>query len=125
MCHENKREYTPMTDGHHSRHSSATVTLHRRSPLPTFVGIGAHKGGSTSMYHYLKSHPEIFMAEPKELDFFVEELNWGLGRSWYEQRFAGADRFVAAGEISPHYTHYPHLKGVPRRLASLLPDVRL
>jgi hypothetical protein len=93
--------------------------------LPTFLGIGTVKGGSSSMYYYLKAHPMIFMSEPKELQFFVAELNWDRGLEWYERHFAGAEAFAAAGEFSPGYTQHPHLSGVPKRIASVLPDVRL
>ena len=40
---------------------------------PDFVVIGAMKAGTTSLYHYLRDHPQIFMPKVKELDFFVEE----------------------------------------------------
>ena len=34
--------------------------------LPTFLIIGAAKSGTTSLYDYLKQHPEIFMSPLKE-----------------------------------------------------------
>lgn len=39
--------------------------------LPTFLIIGAAKGGTTSMYHYLNSHPEVYMSPVKEPHFFT------------------------------------------------------
>ena len=41
--------------------------------LPTFLIIGTMKGGTTSLYRYLRQHPEVFMPERKELNFFVDE----------------------------------------------------
>src|SRR5262245_23410730 len=35
--------------------------------LPTFLVIGAMKAGTTSLYDYLRAHPQVFMANPKEL----------------------------------------------------------
>ena len=50
------------------------------------------------------------MSKPKELNFFVEELNWDLGLDWYASRFD--DRFGVRGESSPHYTNLPRFGGV-------------
>ena len=41
--------------------------------LPDFVGIGAQKAGTTWAYHQLKTHPEIFVTEIKELNYFISE----------------------------------------------------
>lgn len=37
---------------------------------PTFLGIGAHKAGTTWLYVQLKKHPEIWMPPIKELHYF-------------------------------------------------------
>ena len=37
--------------------------------LPTFLVTGAAKSGTTSLYDYLKQHPEIFMSQLKEPRF--------------------------------------------------------
>ena len=39
--------------------------------LPTFLIIGANKGGTTSLYHYLEEHPEVYMSPVKEPHFFT------------------------------------------------------
>lgn len=39
--------------------------------LPDFLIIGAHKAGTTSLYHYLKSHPQVYMPELKEARYFA------------------------------------------------------
>jgi hypothetical protein len=56
--------------------------------LPNFLVIGAPKAGTTSLYYYLATHPEIFVSDPKELRFFIEEINWKKGLRWYEAKFA-------------------------------------
>lgn len=42
--------------------------------LPKFLIVGAAKSGTTTLYHFLKQHPEIFMPTRKEPRFFVREL---------------------------------------------------
>jgi hypothetical protein len=92
---------------------------------PNLVIVGVHKCGTTALHHYLGLHPEIFMAEPKELNFFVEELNWGRGTSWYEARFEGAGDSTVVGEASPSYANHPKFEGVPARMHSVVPEAKL
>ncbi len=93
--------------------------------LPNFLVIGAAKAGTTSIYHYLRANPQVFMPETKELNFFVGNDEWPKGTSWYERHFDAAGDAVAVGEASPNYSKYPLFPGVPERVAKLLPDVRL
>ena len=103
---------------------SQTPSLHK--PLPNFVVVGAMKAGTTSLYHYLRPHPNVFMPKIKELDFFAEEMNWTRGLDWYRHQFAPAPRdAVALGEASTVYTKFPRYKGVAERMARVIPDVRL
>jgi len=91
--------------------------------LPNLVVIGGLKCGTTSLHHYLNLHPEISMSRPKELNFFVAELNWELGAEWYGAHFdPGA---AVRGETSPHYTDRPRLDGVAGRMHELIPHARL
>ena len=48
--------------------------------LPNFFLAGAPKAGTTSLYHYLDQHPQVFMSPIKEPNFFAEEVR--------EQNFA-------------------------------------
>lgn len=91
--------------------------------LPNLIVIGAHKGGTTSLHHYLRQHPQIFMSSLKELDFFVDEFNWPKGIDWYRKQFSSVAPI--RGESSPSYTHFPKLKGVPERIHHLIPDAKL
>jgi sulfotransferase family protein len=90
---------------------------------PNMIIIGGLKCGTTSLHHYLNLHPEVAMSRPKELNFFVEELNWPLGADWYASHFRGLA--TVRGETSPHYTNRPRFEGVAERMRSLLPDARL
>lgn len=93
--------------------------------LPNFLIIGAAKAGTTSLYNYLRRHPQVFMSPKKELHFFPLEFNWHRGLAWYEQHFADASDAVAVGEASTTYTRYPYSRGVPRRIAEVLPEARM
>lgn len=42
----------------------------RTSDWPNLLIIGAVKAGTTSLYHYLKDHPEVYMPAVKEPHFF-------------------------------------------------------
>ena len=91
--------------------------------LPNLIVIGGLKCGTTSLHHYLNLHPAITMSRPKELNFFVEELNWELGQAWYGAQF---DRGAAVrGETSPHYTDRPRLEGVAERMRELIPHAHV
>jgi hypothetical protein len=95
----------------------------RPGAVPNLVIIGGLKCGTTSLHHYLNLHPDIAMSRPKELNFFVAELNWPLGREWYASHFDSAA--AVRGESSPHYTNRPRFEGVAERLAQTAPDARL
>ncbi len=95
----------------------------RHAAMPNLIIIGGLKCGTTSIHHYLGLHPEIQMSKPKELNFFVKELNWDLGIPWYEGRFD--DRSPVRGESSPHYTNLPRYDGVAARIADNVPEARL
>ena len=100
-----------------------SVRRKRRGMLPNLVVIGGLKCGTTSLHHYLNLHPEVEMSRPKELNFFVAELNWPLGTEWYASHFGG--RTPVRGESSPHYTSRPRFEGVAARMRSVLAHVRL
>ena len=95
----------------------------KHAALPNLIIIGGLKCGTTSIHHYLGLHPEVQMSKPKELNFFVEELDWDLGMDWYRGRFD--DRFPVRGESSPHYTNLPRYTGVVERIHEHIPDAKL
>lgn len=83
------------------------------------------KAGTTSLWTSLRSHPDVFMPDEKELDFFVAEKRWGLGTDWYEERFAPGVTSEARGEASTNYSKHPLFAGVPERIASVVPGGRI
>lgn len=42
---------------------------------PNFFIVGAAKSGTTTLFHYLNQHPEIYMAPIKEPNFFSTDIN--------------------------------------------------
>jgi hypothetical protein len=102
------------------------MELNRGKTLPRhFLIIGAQKAGTTSLYHYLGTHPDIFASPVKETKYFLnpkpttEDTN--KYRALFSQRMTESQVF----EASPHYTQYPRYSGVPHRIHAGLPDVRL
>jgi hypothetical protein len=83
------------------------------------------KAGTTSLYEQLRRHPQVFMSETKEPNYFTAEHNWHFGVEWYERLFDDAGDAVARGEASIAYTLYPNFGDVPRRISTVIPDVRL
>ena len=89
--------------------------------LPNFFILGAQKSGTTSLYHYLSQHPEIYMSPNKEPHFFLDESlkPWQYYpgqriRLWddrvtslheYENLFADANDQKAIGEASVWYLY--------------------
>jgi hypothetical protein len=94
---------------------------------PTFLVIGAAKGGTTSLHFYLRQHPDVYMPPSKEINFYWDGAA-AAGRTVpatfeaYRQCFAGATTQRAIGEISPQYLNSP---SAARRIRADLPDVRL
>jgi len=91
--------------------------------LPNLVIIGAEKSGTSSLHYYLSLHSDIHMSKQKELNFFNENLSRKKGLAWYERQFSTRHR--VNGETSPHYTRYPHEKGVVRYMHEVIPQAKL
>lgn len=88
---------------------------------PNFLILGAAKSGTTSLYHYLKQHPQVYMSDPKETRFF--ELAYHKGMEFYwNTYFEGWEGQCAIGEASPSYIYLPY---VPERIKAELPEAKL
>jgi hypothetical protein len=105
--------------------------------LPSFIIIGAGRSGTTSLYHYLGQHPDVYMSPIKEPRFFAlpnkppnkTKSLADLARAYpirnltgYAELFAGADGVKAVGEATPRYLYAP---GTATRIFSVLPGARL
>jgi hypothetical protein len=107
-------------------------------PKPNFFLIGAGRSGTTSVYNYLKQHPEVFMSPTKEINFFAydgeSECRQWMGEietrdyfpvvtmDTYLEIFEGASDETAIGEASVLYLHNPN---AARRIRDFAPDARL
>ena len=89
--------------------------------LPTFIGIGAPKAGTTWLSNALYDHPNICMPVRKETDFFSYRYR-DHSIEYYESLFECGEAPQAVGEFSTGYLSHPQ---VPARIASDLPGVRL
>ena len=103
---------------------------HRRGP--ELLVVGAKRGGTTSLWKYLDSHPGILPTFPraeqiKGTYYFDEE--WHRGDRWYRSHFpTDRQRAKAAQhlgyepvtfEASPYYLFHPH---APARAHQTVPD---
>ncbi len=54
--------------------------------LPSFIGIGAPRSGSTWLHELLRAHPNVYLPrQRKELNFFNQNDSRGI--DWYEKYF--------------------------------------
>lgn len=92
--------------------------------LPNFLILGAQKAGTTTLWHMLDAHPDVYLARPRETRFFHDDLLYGEGPARYELGFfSGWSGQRAVGEKCPEYLWNP--QAPPRILATLGPDTRL
>ncbi len=88
--------------------------------LPDFINVGANKCGTTSLFHYMRQHPQVFMPACKEPRFFFfnEQHPQNMFRDpikdtvtaiWrfddYVDLFKMAKDGQIMGEASPQYLH--------------------
>jgi len=92
--------------------------------LPTFLGIGVQRGGSTWLHTLLAGHPDIYMpTRRKEIRFFDRYYDRGL--DWYESFFCASEeagKYQAIGEISPEYYE---CEQCPERIFKTLPKIKM
>lgn len=103
------------------------------SKLPNFFIVGAPKAGTTSLYFYLKRHPDVFMSPVKEPNFFSydETIKQNLYHKEkgirtfeaYQNLFAEANgHHKAIGEASVSYLFYP---SVPDKIKEKVSDAKI
>ena len=75
---------------------------------PNFFIVGAAKCGTTSLYRYLRQHPDVFMPEQKEPNFFGSDLSYRFPRisqARYLSCFAKAKGETRIGEATTIYLY--------------------
>lgn len=97
---------------------------------PNLLIVGAPKCGTTSLYHYLKQHEDVFMSEHKEPHYFlrdigIERIPEGLGdESAYFSLFENGKDHKYRGEASVLYLGYPEYS-IPAIQKDLGDDVHI
>jgi Sulfotransferase family len=106
--------------------------------MPNFFIVGAQKAGTTSLYHYLDQHPQVYMSPIKEPFFFDHEMDskgevirreFGGHRQHprfknieeYSTLFEGARGEKAMGEATPLYIYAP---GTAERIERYVPGAK-
>lgn len=113
-----------------------------------FLIIGAPKAGTTSLFEYMRAHPQIHMPAEKEIYFFNMDRNYRRGWDWYLSTVSrDAPPSAICGEATTEYMSgvpyedlTSHDQGdlargqcdrrtleeiIPRRIQHALPDVKL
>jgi Sulfotransferase domain len=108
-----------------------------------FLVIGAQKAGTTALFEYLRTHPDVYMPTRKEEPFFHTDYPSVPYKSWTEYMatvFGGAPANAIWGKVSPQYMigglfntseptqsqdHPCPERLIPERIYRIMPDVRL
>lgn len=88
--------------------------------LPNLIIPGAQKSGTSSLYFYLKQHPECIMAESKEPIFFSKQSNLNKleeYKKYFRSEKTKKFRFKIIGDAS---TSYMVEEYVPERIMNTL-----
>jgi hypothetical protein len=103
----------------------------RDRPMPDFLIIGAQRSGTSSLYEYLREHPQLVSSSlKKEIHFFDSGAqkatdNYEKGESWYRAHFPRKQHLAAESKIfeaTPLYLFHPL---VPERIFKLAPETKL
>jgi hypothetical protein len=81
-----------------------------------FVICGTQKGGTTALDAYLREHPEVCMADRKEVNFFDKDRYFTDKRpnySKYQAYFSPKRTHKVLGEATPIYMYW---KDAPKRI---------
>lgn len=73
---------------------------------PDFYVVGAPKCGTTSLFYYLRQHPEVFLPDAKEPHYFGSDLTWRhrlVPREAYASLYADVPDNQLAGDMSVFY----------------------
>lgn len=100
-------------------HAIGMLTIGYRK-IPDFLIIGAQKGGTSSLFFYLKFHNQIKRPIKKEIHYF--NIHFSKGLNWYKAHFPFKSTRYITGEASPDYIFHPK---APERVKELNPKMKL
>lgn len=87
-----------------------------------FIGLGAQKSATSWLFQCLREHPEICLAEEKEIHYFSDNNLYERGRRWYESHWTNCSTQQQTGEIS---TSYLSSLDAPARIKEYAPNVKM
>ena len=90
-----------------------------------FIICGIQKGGTSALDKYLRDHPEICMANKKELHYFDREDNFRKGLpvyADYHSSFFPLKSHKLFGENTPVYMYW---QNAPKRIWEYKPEMKL
>lgn len=88
-----------------------------------FIIIGGQKCGTTALFEFLESHPQLFGPIKKEVNFF-NSLDYKLGIDYYHGFFPKARTHQYLFEASPSYL-MDHNSIAAERIYTYYPNIRL
>lgn len=89
---------------------------------PNFFVVGAPKAGTTSLYEYLKPHPQIFLPVVKEPKYFTPQLRESVSLDRYRQLYEHAAGYPAIGDLTPFYLWE---STAPGRIHEVAPNAKI
>jgi hypothetical protein len=101
---------------------------------PNFFIVGAPKCGTTSLYEWLRQHPDIFMPDEKEPKFFCHDLRKRASNKAKDTLFPVASKqdylnlFADAGEtqaIGEASTYYLYSDVAPQAIKEFNPEAKI
>ena len=87
--------------------------------------IGASKCGTTTVCDHLALHPDVFMVECKEPQFFSCDEIYNQGLDWYESLYSQANEIKMRGEGSNFYTMKELFPKTISRITSYTTNLKL
>src|SRR5215472_1144626 len=69
-------------------------TRNKPGVSPNFFVVGAAKSGTTSLYHYLRSHPLIYLSPIKEPNHFAKDIDTTAYLALRRQRPVDTRKFI-------------------------------
>ncbi len=74
---------------------------------PNLFILGAAKAGTTTLYHILNQHPQVYMSFDKEPAFFCDDKYYARGEDWYLKTFFHkVGNFPVRGEATSRYLYF-------------------
>lgn len=89
-----------------------------------FIICGTQKGGTTALDEYLRGHPDICMANIKEVHYFNRERHFSTTPDYseYHSYFSPRKHHKLMGEATPLYLYW---QKAPKRIFEYNPQIKL